>query len=80
VRQSQRGELGDEVALRFIRCLPDLLAPTGRAYLLVSTLQPRERVLHAAEADFLVESTGRTGLFFEEIEAVRLLRKPPGAG
>lgn len=69
----QGGERGSEVAIRFLSDLPRILAPGGRAYLLVSDTN-REAVARATES-FRVRVVGTRPLFFERLTVLELRRR-----
>ena len=64
------GDLGSEVSIRFLRDLPRILSPAGRAYILLSRANAPAREL--AESMFRVEVVGSKALFFEKLEALEL--------
>ncbi|HEX2022797.1 MAG TPA: HemK2/MTQ2 family protein methyltransferase [Candidatus Thermoplasmatota archaeon] len=68
------GEGGVEVSERFVRDLPRLLAPGGRAYLVVSSRADLPRLEAAvARAGLSREVAARARFFFEEIAVWRLV-------
>ncbi len=69
------GRGGSEVSLRFLADLPRILAPGGRAYLLLSRAN-RESYAEARNA-FRVRPVARRTLFFEQIEVLELTRRGP---
>lgn len=71
------GDAGSEVALRFLADLPRVLAPRGRAYVLLSKANAPARSF--AESAFRVEVRASRPLFSERIE-VCLLREPRANG
>jgi len=66
----QGGVDGSEVALRFLKDLPRVLAPEGRAYLLLSRENAPARVL--AESSFRVKVLTSKALFFERLDVIEL--------
>lgn len=69
------GEGGIEVSARLVRDLPRILAPGGRAYLVVSSRAELETLAGAiGEAGFHHESVGSVRFFFEEVAVWRLTR------
>jgi len=64
------GNAGSEVALRFLEDLPRVLAPDGRAYLILSRDNAPART--AAETSFRVEVVKSVPLFFERLDALEL--------
>lgn len=69
------GEDGVEVSERWVRDLPRVLAPEGRAYLVVSSRADLDRLARAAlEAGFAHEPVGSARFFFEEVAVWRLVR------
>jgi release factor glutamine methyltransferase len=72
------GVQGSEVSVRFLADLPRILAPLGRAYLLLSHANA---VAHAeARKRFRVHVAVRRKLFFEELEVVELTTRGPSRG
>ncbi|HTD81434.1 MAG TPA: HemK2/MTQ2 family protein methyltransferase [Thermoplasmata archaeon] len=69
-RAWQGGEAGSEVAIRFLRDLPRILAVDGRAYLLLSRENAPAREL--AESSFRVKVKTSKDLFFERLEVLEL--------
>ncbi len=69
------GHQGSEVSLRFLADLPRILAPGGRAYLLLSTANDAARA--EAVRDFRAHVVARRKLFFEELEVLELTRRGP---
>jgi release factor glutamine methyltransferase len=69
------GEGGVEVSERFVRDLPRVLAPDGRAYLVVSSRAELDRLERAIEATGLrYQKTAASKFFFEEIAVWRIAR------
>lgn len=69
------GEGGVEVSERFVRDLPRVLAPEGRAYLVVSSRADLDRLRAAVRgAGLLEETVGTERWFFEEVAVWRLRR------
>lgn len=67
------GEGGIEVSEAFVRDLPRVLAPGGRAYLVVSSRADLDRLARAvAEAGLRNEPVGAERFFFEEVAVWRL--------
>ena len=64
------GNAGSEVAIRFLRDLPRVLAMDGRAYLLLSRENAPAREL--AESSFRVKVKTSKDLFFERLEVLEL--------
>jgi release factor glutamine methyltransferase len=69
-RAWQGGEAGSQVAVRFLRDLPRVLAPDGRAYLLLSRENAPARAL--AESSFDVKVLMSKALFFERLDVLEL--------
>lgn len=70
------GEGGIEVSARFVRDLPRVLAPGGRAYLVVSSRADLDALREAVrEAGLAEESVGAERWFFEEVAVWRLRRE-----
>lgn len=69
------GHQGSEVSLRFLADLDRVLAPAGRAYLLLSRANAAAR--RAAEERFRVTAATTKRLFFEELEVLELTRRGP---
>lgn len=70
------GEGGVEVSARFVRDLPRVLAPRGRAYLVASSNADLPRLDAAvAEAGLAREAVASARFFFEEIAVWRLARR-----
>lgn len=69
------GEGGVEVSERLVRDLPRLLAPEGRAFLVVSSRADLERLAGTIEdAGLRWEQVGSKRFFFEEIAVWRIVR------
>ena len=69
------GEGGIEVSERFVADLARVLAPQGRAYLVVSSRAHLDRLADAARAaGFAHEKVASTRWFFEEVAVWRLAR------
>lgn len=66
------GEGGVEVSERFVRDLPRVLAPGGRAYLVVSSRAQLGRLEAAVPAGLRLQRVGSTRFFFEEIQVWKL--------
>lgn len=73
-RAWQGGVQGSEVSVRFLRDVGRILAPGGRAYLLVSRANAEARC--AAEA-FRVRTVASTSLFFETLDVLELRPRGP---
>lgn len=69
-RATQGGTGGSAVAMRFLDDLPRILAPGGRAYLLLSAANTAARA--KAEARFRVRTLASKPLFFERLDVVEL--------
>lgn len=69
------GEEGSEVALRFLKDLPRLLARRGRAYLLLSRANRSAREYAASAFEVRVVSTDR--LFFEDLDVLEIRLRGP---
>ncbi len=69
------GEEGSEIAMRFLRDLPRILAPAGRAYLLLSRANVRARRL--AETGFRTRLLATKRLFFEDLDVLELKPRDP---
>ncbi len=67
------GEAGSEVAMRFLKDLPRVLAPEGRAYLLLSRENAPAREL--AESSFRVKVLMSKALFFERLDVLELRQR-----
>lgn len=68
------GEGGVEVSARFVADLPRLLAPEGRAYLVVSSRADLDALRDAVvRAGLRVEVVGSARFFFEEISVWRIV-------
>jgi len=67
------GREGSEVAIRFLRDLPRVLDPDGRAYLLLSEQNAPAREL--AKAAFRVNVLVSKALFFERLEVLELRKR-----
>ena len=74
-RAWQGGHQGSDVSLQFLAGLERVLAPTGRAYLLLS--RANEAARRAAEKRFHVAVVSAKRLFFEELEVLELTRRDP---
>lgn len=71
------GEGGIEVSARLVRDLPRILAPGGRAYLVVSSRADLDALAKvAADAGLVVEKRDAARWFFEEVAVWRLVRRP----
>lgn len=69
------GEGGVEVSERFVADLPRVLAPGGRAYLVVSSRADLERLAQAVgRAGLRQEKVASQRFFFEEIAVWRIVR------
>ena len=69
------GEGGVEVSERFVRDLARLLAPGGRAYLVVSSRADLDRLRSVVQAEGLSAApAGAARFFFEEISVWRIVR------
>lgn len=67
------GEGGVEVSIRFVRDLPRILAPSGRALLVVSSRAELDRLEEAvAAAGLSREKVGSVRFFFEEVAVWKL--------
>lgn len=66
------GEGGVEVSERFVRDLPRVLAPGGRAYLVVSTRAQLPRLRDALPMSLRQEVVGSARFFFEELQVWKL--------
>jgi len=75
-RRETGGPEGDELSMRFVKELPRVLTPGGRAYLVTSSLQPEGRLAAMAADRFGVEVAGATKHFFEEISVLTLALRP----
>jgi release factor glutamine methyltransferase len=64
------GKAGSDVSIRFLRDLPRVLAPAGRAYLLLSRENAPAREL--AESMFRAKVVASKALFFEKLDALEL--------
>ena len=64
------GASGSEVTMRFLADLPRVLAPGGRAYLLLSHANASARAL--AESTFHVRDLASKALFFETLDVLEL--------
>ncbi len=73
-RAWQGGNEGSEVAVRFLRDLPRVLAPGGRAYLLLSRANVAARNL--AETAFEAHVVATKALFFEQLDVLELRERP----
>lgn len=69
------GEWGSELSIRFLRDLPRILRPGGRAYLLLSRANRTARVL--ADSSFRSRVVSGKRLFFEDLEVLELRRRDP---
>ncbi len=69
------GKEGGEVALRFLKDLPRLLARTGRAYLLLSRANRAARTY--AESAFEVRVVSTKRLFFEDLDVLEIICRDP---
>lgn len=69
------GYEGSEISLRFLADLPRILAPSGRAFLLLSAANAAARA--QAVAAFRARVVARRRLFFEELEILELTRRGP---
>jgi release factor glutamine methyltransferase len=73
------GEGGVEVSARFVHELPRVLAPRGRAYLVVSSRADLDALVHEIRrAGLAHEPVDATRFFFEEIAVWRLARDDAG--
>jgi len=72
------GRRGDEVVLRFLDGLGSHLASRGRAYLLLSSLTPRRRILEGLEGRFRRSVAGASDAGMERLEVWSL--EPRRAG
>lgn len=66
----QGGHQGAEVSLRFLQDLPRVLAPRGRAYLLLSRTNAQARKV--AGSRFRTQVVASRRLFFEELDVLEL--------
>ena len=74
------GEGGVEVSARFVADLPRVLAPGGRAYLVVSSRADLDRLSRAvAAAGLRQEKVASARFFFEEVAVWRLVRASASA-
>lgn len=73
-RAWQGGWQGGEVSIRFLRGLPGILAPRGRAYVVMSRANREARA--AAESAFRVRTVASSPLFFETLDVLEV--RPPG--
>ena len=69
------GEEGSEISLRFLSDLPRVLAPGGRAYLLLSRANHAARDL--AESMFHARVAASRALFFEDLDVLELRPRGP---
>ncbi len=69
------GDQGSEISLRFLGDLPRILAPAGRAYLLLSRANHAARVL--AESKYLARVAASRRLFFEDLDVLELSPRGP---
>lgn len=69
------GYQGSEIAVRFLSDLPRILAPTGRAYLLLSRANRPARML--AESMFRTRLAASKRLFFEDLDVLELRPRGP---
>ena len=69
------GVQGSEVSLRFLADLPRILAPHGRAYLLLSRVNAAAHI--EAQGKFRIRVAARRRMFFEELEVLELTRRDP---
>lgn len=69
------GHQGSEVSLGFLADLGRVLAPRGRAYLLLS--HANEAARRAAEERFRTQVVASRRLFFEELDVLELMRRGP---
>ncbi len=69
------GYQGSEIAVRFLSDLPRILAPTGRAYLLLSRSNRPARML--AESMFRARLVASKRLFFEDLDVLELRPRGP---
>ena len=69
------GHQGSDVSLRFLADLDRVLAPQGRAYLLLS--RANETARQDAEARFRMRIVATKRLFFEELGVLELTRRGP---
>ncbi len=74
-RAWQGGRGGSEIALRFLGDLDRVLAPRGRAYLLLSRVNEDARA--AAEARYQATIAATQKLFFETLDVLKLRRRGP---
>lgn len=80
-RALEAGREGTDVTERFLADLPELLAPEGRAWLVVSTHQPLDELRELADERGLTwtvrteQAVGR----FEQLRVVELTHVQPGA-
>lgn len=69
------GDQGSEVSVRFLKDLPRILRPGGRAYLLLSRENREARAL--AESAFRSRLLTSKRLFFEDLDVLELTRRGP---
>ena len=74
-RAGAGGEQGSEIAVRFLCDLPRVLAPRGRAYLLLSRANRDARGL--AESMFRADVVVTRRLFFEDLDVLELRSRGP---
>jgi release factor glutamine methyltransferase len=70
------GDRGAEIATRFLRDLPRVLSPRGRAYLVLTGTN--EGAWLAAMSDFTAEVVLSKAMFFEQLSVLELRPKPKG--
>ncbi len=69
------GDQGSEISIRFVSDLPRILAPGGRAYLLLSRANRAARSL--AESMFQASVVASKRLFFEDLDVLELRPRGP---
>ncbi len=69
------GAQGSEISMRFLADLPRILAPEGRAYLLLSRANEPART--EAEQSLHVRVVAHRRLFFEELEVLEITQRGP---
>ena len=69
------GDQGSEISVRFLSDLPRILAPGGRAYLLLSRANHAARSL--AESMFRARLAATRRLFFEDLDVLELRPRGP---
>ncbi len=74
-RAWQGGEAGSEVAVRFLKDLRRVLAPRGRAYLLLSATNAP--AMGFARSAFATRVVASKRLFFERLDVLEIRVRPP---